>query len=55
MPFRPWIHVILDFITRLSINNSYNTILIVVDCLTKKKHYISYTTNENNTITKAIA
>lgn len=40
--------------TRLQINNSYNVNLMIIDYLTKKKYYISYITNQNNTIAKAI-
>ena len=50
-----WTDVILGFITGLPINNSYNAILIVVDCLTKKRYYILYTIDESDTITEVIA
>ena len=36
-------------------NNSYNAVLIVIDRLTKKRHYILYTTDGNNITAKAIA
>lgn len=45
----------LDVITDLSISNVYNAILIVVDCLAKKKYYIPYTINKNGTPTEATA
>lgn len=51
----PWIDVILDFMTGLSSNNSYNVVLIIINQLTKEKYYILYTTDKNNTTTKAIA
>ena len=41
IPSRPLTNITLDFVTSLPISNSYNPILIVVDCLTKKRHYIS--------------
>lgn len=34
----------------LSINNSYNTIFIIVNYLIKERHYILYTIFDNNTI-----
>ena len=54
IPSCPWTDITFDFVTGLSIHNSYNTILILVDCLTKERHYISYTTDENNTSTEVI-
>ena len=50
-----WTDVILDFVTGLPINNGYNAILIVVDRLTKERHYILGTTDENGTIIEATA
>ena len=50
-----WTDVILDFVAGLVISNSYNVILIVVDCLIKKRHYILYTINKNGTTTKVTA
>ena len=55
IPSHPWTDVTLDFVTGLPISNSYNAILMVVDCLTKERHYISYTTNENGTTIEATA
>ena len=52
---RPWIDVTLDFVTGLPISNSYNAILMVVDRLTKERHYIPCTTDENGTTTEATA
>lgn len=52
--FCSWIEVIIDFITGWSINNSSNTILIMVNCWIKKKYYILCTIDENGT-TQAIA
>ena len=50
---RPWTDIALDFITGLPISNNYNVILIVVDCLTKEKHYILCTIDKNGTTTEA--
>ena len=55
IPSRPWTNVTLDFVTDLPISNGYNAILMVVDCLTKERHYISCTTDENGTTTKTTA
>ena len=52
---RPWTNITFDFVIGLLINNGYNKILTVVDCLIKKKHYISYSTDKNGTITEVIA
>ena len=51
----PWTDVTLNFVTGLPISNSYNTILMVVDRLTKKKYYIPCTINKNGITTKATA
>lgn len=48
----PWINITLDFITRLLLNNSYNTILIVINKFTKEKHYILYIIDKNDIIIK---
>ena len=55
IPSRPWTDVTLDFVTGLPISNGYNAILMVVDCLTKERHYIPCTTDENGTITEVTA
>ena len=55
IPSHPWTDVTLDFVTGLRISNCYNTILMVVDRLTKERHYIPCTTDENGTTTEATA
>lgn len=55
IPFWPWTNIILDFVNELLSSNSYNTVLMVVDQLTKKRYYILYITDKNDTTTKAIA
>ena len=50
-----WTNVTFDFVTGLPINNSYNAISILIDCLTKKRHYILCITDENGITTKATA
>lgn len=41
--------------TGLLPSNGYNTVLIVIDQLTKEKYYISCTTDKNGTIAEATA
>ena len=53
IPSRPWTNVTINFVTGLFISNGYNTILMIVDCLTKERHYIRCTTDENGTTTEA--
>ena len=48
-----WTNVTLDFVIRLPLNNSYNAVLMIIDHLIKKKHYISYTTDDNGTTAEA--
>ncbi len=55
IPSRPWTDITLNFVTGLLISNGYNAILIVVDRLTKERHYISCTTDVNGTTTEATA
>ena len=52
---RPWTDVTLDFIIGSSISKGYNIILILIDCLTKKRYYIPCITDKNGTITEATA
>lgn len=48
-------NVTLDFVTGLFISYNYNIILMIVDCLIKKRYYILYIINKNGTTTKTIA
>jgi len=43
IPEKPWIHILADFITKLSLAQRYNSILVVVDQLTKMVHFIPAT------------
>jgi len=43
IPERPWIHILTDFITKLPLAQGYNSILVVVDQLTKIVHFIPTT------------
>jgi len=40
IPEKPWMHISADFITKLSLAQGYNSILVVVDQLTKMVHFI---------------
>jgi hypothetical protein len=46
---RFWTNIILDFVIELFDNRDYNVILMIIDRLSKMHHYISCTTNENET------
>ena len=43
IPEKLWMHISADFITKLSLVQGYNSILVVVDWLTKIVHFISTT------------
>jgi len=40
IPEKPWIHILADFITKLLLAQGYDSILVVVDRLTKMVHFI---------------
>jgi len=40
IPEKPWAHISADFITKLPLAQGYNSILVVVDQLTKMVHFI---------------
>ena len=40
IPEKPWTHILADFITKLPLAQEYNTILVVVDQLTKMVYFI---------------
>jgi len=43
IPERPWMHISADFITKLPLAQGYNSILVVVDQVTKMVHFIPTT------------
>jgi len=43
IPEKPWIHISADFITKLPIVQGYDSILVVVDRLTKIVYFIPTT------------
>jgi hypothetical protein len=49
MSNRSWTDIILDFVTELFDSKNYNAILMIVNKLSKMHHYISCTTDENET------
>jgi len=40
IPEKPWMHISADFITKLPLAQGYDSILVVVDRLTKMVHFI---------------
>ena len=40
VPEKPWVHISVDFITKLLLVQGYNSILVVVDRLTKIVYFI---------------
>jgi len=40
IPEKPWAYILVDFITKLLLVQGYNSILVVVDRLTKMVHFI---------------
>jgi len=40
---KPWMHILADFITKLPLAQGYDSILVVVDWLTKMVHFIPTT------------
>ena len=40
IPEKPWIHISADFITKLPLAQGYDSILVVVDRLTKMVYFI---------------
>jgi len=40
IPEKPWMHISVDFITKLSLAQGYDSILVVVNRLTKIVHFI---------------
>jgi len=43
IPEKPWTHISADFITKLPLAQGYDSILVVVDQLTKMVHFIPTT------------
>jgi len=43
IPKKPWTHILADFITKLPLAQGYDSILVVVDRLTKMVYFIPTT------------
>jgi len=43
IPEKPWTYILADFITKLPLAQGYDSILVVVDQLTKMVHFIPTT------------
>jgi len=43
IPEKPWTHILADFITKLPLAQKYDSVLVVVDRLTKMVHFIPTT------------
>jgi len=43
IPEKPWAHILVDFIIKLPLAQGYDSILVVVDQLTKMVHFIPTT------------
>jgi len=41
IPEKPWIHILADFITKLSLAQGYDIILVVCDCFSKIAYFIA--------------
>ena len=52
IPEKSWMHISADFITKLPIAQGYDSILVVVDRLTKMVHFIPIT---EKTLAKGLA
>ena len=40
IPERSWQHISVDFITHLPLSNGFDAVLVIVDRLTKMRHYV---------------
>jgi hypothetical protein len=49
---RSWIDIILNFVIELFESRNYNAVFMIINRLSKMHHYISCTTNENETTTE---
>ena len=55
VPERPWVDLTMDFVVGLPKSQGYDAILMVVDQLSKERHYIPCTEKDNGTNTEATA
>jgi len=52
IPEKPWTHILADFITKLPLAKEYDSILVVVDWLTKMVHFIPTTETSAEELTR---
>jgi hypothetical protein len=55
MSNRSWIDITFNFVIKLFDNKDYNAVFMIINRLSKMHHYISCTTNENETTTEKTA
>ena len=55
VPERPWVDLTIDFVVGLPKSQGYDAVLMVVDRLSKEKHYIPCTEDNNGTNAEATA
>jgi len=55
IPGRPWTDITMDFVTGLPESEEYNAILVVVDRLSKERHYIPCRATDEGTSSEATA
>ena len=55
IPERPWVDLTIDFVVGLLKSQGYDAILMVVDQLSKEKHYIPCTKKDNGINAEATA
>ena len=55
IPERPWVDLTIDFVVGLPKSQGYDSVLMVVDWLSKKRHYRPCTKDNNGTNAEATA
>ena len=54
IPEKRWQDLSMDFITGLPLSSGHNAICVIVDRLTKERHYIAYTASDDGTSVDAV-
>ena len=55
VPEKPWVDLTMYFVVGLPKSQSYDVVFMIVDWLSKERHYIPCTKNNNKTNAEAIA